>query len=95
MSTAMVLAWIVFVALFKLGLIMHWTKRLHDKYADRYSYSEVFRMMFAPQPRSKFDADFWNDFAPIEKWNRLSNLFIAGLTFVGFSTAVTVAHIMR
>jgi hypothetical protein len=51
--------------------------------------------MFAPQPRSKFDADFWNDFAPIEKWNRLSNLFIAGLTFVGFSTAVTVAHIMR
>src|SRR5690242_16545500 len=60
---------IAFVALFKLGLILAWTKRLHDRHGARYEFSQIFRMMFGP--RTPFDVGpaFWKDLEPIQKWN--------------------------
>ena len=95
MFAYMFLAYIVFGGVFKLGLIVRWSKRLHDKHPTRYSFSEIFRMMFWPQFQSNFDADFWNDFAPIQKWNALSNIILVGGAFLFMLVGTVVGGLMR
>ena len=51
---------ILFVGIFKLWLILVWTKRLHDRHATRYSFAQIFPdLIFEPQSKSNFDAKFF------------------------------------
>ena len=85
------LFWAVFtfVLLFKSGLILVWTRRLHDRHGARYGFAEIFRMMFGPQSQSSLDPAFWKDFEPIQKWNFWSNVILgvlaASIFFGGLS----------
>lgn len=63
--------------LFKFWLILSWTQRLHNKHGGRYQYSTIFATMFGRQPNNNMDADLWQDFEPIQRWNVVSNILIA------------------
>jgi hypothetical protein len=85
---AIVLSTILFVALFKLGLILLWTTKLHTRHASLYDFSTSFRMMFGPQRKEGVDSHFWTDFEPIQRWNFASNVIL------GISAAIFVIGVM-
>ena len=82
--SALPLSFVIFITytiganLFKLGLLLWWTRQLHNRYAARYRASTIFFMMFRPHSKKDMEADFWKDFEPIQRWNLLSNIIIVG-----------------
>src|SRR5262249_54003047 len=86
---------VAFVAIFKLGLILAWTKRLHERHGSRYGFCQIFGMMFAPQSESDLDPMFWRDLAPIQTRNLLSNIVLGCLAALVFSAAIGINHLLR
>ena len=82
------LAMIIAGALFKTVLLLLWTKRLHATHAEKYSFWEIFRMMFGPQSELKVGKEFWTDFQPVQRWNLLSNVLIVLSAIVAFGVSV-------
>lgn len=75
-SGFVILSLIFGLALFKLVLILSWTRRLHKVHGARYGYSIIFRMMFSLQSSGDMDSSLWKDFEPIQRLNYLSNIII-------------------
>ena len=76
------ISYIIGGTLFKIGLIWWWTRQLHKRYAARYRASTIDFMMFRPHSKKDMEANFWEDFEPIQRWNLLSNLIFVGGAFL-------------
>ena len=86
-----VLAYTLVVAfLFKLGLLLLWSARLHAAHASQHRYWEIFGMMFGPKSDKDMDAELWNDFQPIQRKNIVSNVVICGAGFALIVACIAV-----
>jgi hypothetical protein len=69
------------ILVLKMLLILEWTRRLFAIHKDRYRFSELFQMMFAPQSPSSVDPSLWKDLRGIQNWNRGTSFAMVFLAF--------------